>query len=131
MREIMMRDAIREAMSEEMRRDPNVFLVGEEVGAYNGAYKCSKGMLEEFGAKRVIDAPIAETGFSGIGVGAAICGLRPIVEFMTFNFSLVAIDQIINGAAKAHLMSGGQLTCPIVFRGANGGAFQLGAQHVN
>ncbi len=131
MREIMMRDAIREAMSEEMRRDPNVFLVGEEVGAYNGAYKCSKGMLEEFGAQRVIDAPIAETGFSGIGVGAAMCGLRPIVEFMTFNFSLVAIDQIINSAAKAHLMSGGQLTCPIVFRGANGGAFQLGAQHVN
>ncbi len=131
MREIMMRDAIREAMSEEMRHDPNVFLVGEEVGAYNGAYKCSKGMLEEFGAKRVIDAPIAETGFSGIGVGAALCGLRPIVEFMTFNFSLVAIDQIINSAAKAHLMSAGQLTCPMVFRGANGGAFQLGAQHVN
>ena len=131
MREIMMRDAIREAMSEEMRRDPNVFLVGEEVGAYNGAYKCSKGMLEEFGAQRVIDAPIAETGFSGIGVGAALCGLRPIVEFMTFNFSLVAIDQIINSAAKAHLMSAGKLTCPMVFRGANGGAFQLGAQHVN
>ena len=131
MPEIMMRDAIRDAMSEEMRRDGDVFLVGEEVGGYNGAYKCSKGMLDEFGAKRVIDAPIAETGFSGVGIGAAMCGLRPIVEFMTFNFSLVAIDQIINNAAKGHLMSGGKLGCPMVFRGANGGAFQLGAQHVN
>lgn len=130
-REIMLRDAIREAMSEEMRLDPSVFLVGEEVGSYNGAYKCSKGMLEEFGPKRVIDAPIAETGFSGIGIGSAFCGLRPIIEFMTFNFSLVAIDQIINAAAKTYLMSGGEIKCPIVFRGANGGAFQLGAQHVN
>ena len=131
MREIMMRDAIREAMSEEMRRDERIFLMGEEVGGYNGAYKCSRGMLDEFGAKRVIDTPIAETGFSGVGIGAAHCGLRPIIEFMTFNFSLVAIDQIINSAAKAHLMSAGKIDCPIVFRGANGGAFQLGAQHVN
>ena len=130
-REIMIRDAIREAMSEEMRRDESVFLVGEEVGGYNGAYKCSRGMQDEFGAKRVIDAPIAENGFSGIGIGAAMCGLRPIVEFMTFNFSLIAIDQIINTAAKSHLMSAGAIKCPIVFRGANGGAFQLGAQHVN
>ena len=128
---IPMRDAIREAMSEEMRRDENVFLMGEEVGAYNGAYKCSRGMLEEFGSKRVIDTPIAETGFSGVGVGAALTGLKPIIEFMTFNFSLVAIDQIINSAAKAHLMSPGSLKCPMVFRGANGGAFQSGAQHVN
>jgi pyruvate dehydrogenase E1 component beta subunit len=118
-------------MSEEMRRDPNVFLVGEEVGAYNGAYKCSKGMLEEFGPRRVIDAPIAECGFTGIGVGAAMAGLRPIVEFMTFNFSLVAIDQILNGAAKSHLMSAGEIKCPIVFRGAGGAASQLAAQHGN
>ena len=118
-------------MSEEMRRDPNVFLVGEEVGAYNGAYKCSRGMLDEFGAQRVIDAPIAENGFTAVGIGAAMAGLRPIVEFMTFNFSLVAIDQIINTAAKIHLMSAGQLRVPIVFRGAGGAAFQLGAQHAN
>lgn len=131
MREIAIRDAIKEAMSEEMRRDPNVFLVGEEVGAYNGAYKCSKGMLEEFGPRRVIDAPIAECGFTGIGVGAAMAGLRPIVEFMTFNFSLVAIDQILNGAAKSHLMSAGEIKCPIVFRGAGGAASQLAAQHGN
>jgi pyruvate dehydrogenase E1 component beta subunit len=130
-REIQIRDALREAMTEEMLRDENVFLVGEEVGAYNGAYKCSRGMLEQFGAKRVIDAPIAEAGFSGVGIGAAMLGLRPIVEFMTFNFSLVAIDQIINTAAKAHLMSAGQLSCPIVFRGAGGAAFQLGAQHAS
>jgi pyruvate dehydrogenase E1 component beta subunit len=118
-------------MTEEMVRDERVFLVGEEVGGYNGAYKCSRGMLEQFGPKRVIDAPIAENGFAGLGVGAAMAGLRPIVEFMTFNFSLVAIDQIINTAAKAHLMSAGQLSCPIVFRGAGGAAFQLGAQHAN
>ncbi len=130
-REIPIRDALKEAMSEEMRRDDRVFLVGEEVGAYNGAYKCSKGMLEEFGPKRVIDAPIAENGFAGIAVGAAMVGLRPIVEFMTFNFSLIAIDQILNTAAKAHLMSGGQLSCPMVFRGAGGAAYQLGAQHAN
>lgn len=131
MKELMIRDAIKEAMVEEMRRDESVFLVGEEVGSYNGAYKCSKGMLEEFGAKRVIDAPIAETGFSGVGIGAAMCGLRPIVEFMTFNFSLIAVDQIINTAAKSHLMSAGKIKCPIVFRGAGGAASQLGAQHAN
>jgi pyruvate dehydrogenase E1 component beta subunit len=130
-REIPIRDALKEAMWEEMDRDSRVFLVGEEVGAYNGAYKCSKGMLEHFGAKRVIDAPIAESGFAGIGVGAAFAGLRPIVEFMTFNFSLVAIDQILNSAAKAHMMSAGALSCPIVFRGAGGAAYQLGAQHAN
>ncbi|MCB0310941.1 MAG: alpha-ketoacid dehydrogenase subunit beta, partial [Bdellovibrionales bacterium] len=131
MREIAIRDALREAMSEEMRRDERVFLVGEEVGSYNGAYKCSRGMLDEFGPKRVIDAPIAENGFAGIGIGAAMAGLRPIVEFMTFNFSLIAIDQILNTAAKGHLMSAGQLQMPIVFRGAGGAAYQLGAQHAN
>ena len=130
-REIPIRDAIKEAMTEEMARDERVFLVGEEVGAYNGAYKCSKGMLEKFGPKRVIDAPIAEAGFAGVGIGAAMMGLRPIVEFMTYNFSLVAIDQIINTAAKAHLMSAGKINVPIVFRGAGGAASQLGAQHAN
>jgi len=130
-REIPIRDALQEAMSEEMRLDENVLLLGEEVGAYNGAYKCSKGMLDEFGSKRVIDTPIAENGFAGVGIGAAMCGLRPIVEFMTFNFSLVAIDQIINTAAKARLMSAGQLSVPITFRGAGGAAYQLGAQHAN
>ncbi len=129
MREIQFRDAIKEAMSEEMRRDENVFLMGEEVGEYNGAYKASQGMLDEFGPKRVIDTPIAELGFAGIGVGAATNGLRPIIEFMTFNFSLVAIDQIINSAAKITAMSAGQLQCPIVFRGPTGSAGQLGAQH--
>jgi len=114
-----------------MERDSRVFLVGEEVGSYNGAYKCSKGMLDQFGAQRVIDAPIAENGFAGFGIGAAMLGLRPIVEFMTFNFSLIAIDQILNTAAKARLMSAGQLQCPIVFRGAGGAAYQLGAQHAN
>ncbi len=131
MREIQIREAICEAMSEEMRLDSRVVLMGEEVGSYNGAYKCSKGMLDEFGSKRVIDTPIAENGFSGVGIGAAMMGLRPIVEFMTFNFSLIAIDQIINTAAKARLMSAGQLDCPIVFRGAGGAAYQLGAQHAN
>ena len=130
-REIQIRDALQEAMTEEMVRDERVFLVGEEVGDYNGAYKCSKGMLAQFGPKRVIDAPIAENGFAGIGIGAAMAGLRPIVEFMTFNFSLCAIDQILNTAAKSRLMSGGQISCPIVFRGAGGAAFQLGAQHTN
>ena len=130
-REIAIRDALKEAMTEEMERDERVFLVGEEVGAYNGAYKCSKGMLEQFGPKRVIDAPIAEAGFSGVGIGAAMAGLRPIVEFMTFNFSLVAIDQILNTAAKARYMSAGEISCPIVFRGAGGAAYQLGAQHTN
>jgi len=130
-REIAIRDALKEAMTEEMVRDDRVFLVGEEVGSYNGAYKCSRGMLDQFGPKRVIDAPIAENGFAGIAIGAAMAGLRPIVEFMTFNFSLIAIDQIINTAAKARLMSAGQLECPMVFRGAGGAAFQIGAQHAN
>jgi len=129
MREIQFREALREALSEEMRRDENVFLMGEEVAEYNGAYKVSQGMLDEFGAKRVIDTPIAELGFGGIGVGAAVNGLRPIIEFMTFNFSLVAIDQIINSAAKFMSMSAGQYSCPIVFRGPTGNAGQLGAQH--
>ncbi|ODS83401.1 MAG: pyruvate dehydrogenase [Cytophagaceae bacterium SCN 52-12] len=126
---IAFRDAIRDAMSEEMRRDKNIFLMGEEVAEYNGAYKASQGMLAEFGPDRVIDTPIAELGFAGIGIGAAANGLRPIIEFMTFNFSLVAIDQIINGAAKMLSMSGGQYSAPIVFRGPTGNAGQLGAQH--
>ena len=129
MRIIQFREALREAMQEEMRRDENVFLMGEEVAVYNGAYKVSQGMLDEFGEKRVIDTPIAELGFTGIGIGAAANGLRPIIEFMTFNFSLVAIDQIINNAAKMKLMSGGQFNVPIVFRGATASAGQLGAQH--
>lgn len=129
MREIQFREALREALSEEMRRDENVFLMGEEVAEYNGAYKVSQGMLDEFGPRRVIDTPIAELGFAGIGVGAAANGLRPVIEFMTFNFSLVAIDQIINSAAKIMAMSAGQYTCPIVFRGPTGNAGQLGAQH--
>jgi len=129
MKQVQFREALKEAMSEEMRRDENVFLMGEEVAEYNGAYKVSQGMLKEFGEKRVIDTPIAELGFAGIGVGAAMNGLRPIVEFMTFNFSLVAIDQIINAAAKMKHMSGGQISVPIVFRGATGSAGQLGAQH--
>jgi len=129
MREIQMREALREAMQEEMRRDDTVFLMGEEVAQYNGAYKVSQGMLDEFGAKRVIDTPIAELGFAGIGVGAAMNGLRPIIEFMTFNFSLVAIDQVVNAAAKMLSMSGGQFGVPIVFRGPSGSAGTLGAQH--
>ena len=129
MREIQFREAIAEAMSEEMRLDNNVFLMGEEVAEYNGAYKASKGMLSEFGPKRVIDTPISEGGFSGIGIGAAMNGLRPIIEFMTFNFSLVAIDQIINNAAKMKQMSGGQFNIPIVFRGPPGSAGQLAATH--
>ena len=129
MREIQFREALREAMSEEMRRDPRVFLMGEEVAEYNGAYKVSQGMLDEFGPDRVIDTPISELGFAGVGVGAATNGVRPIVEFMTFNFSLVAIDTIINAAAKMYSMSGGQFNVPIVFRGATGNAGQLGAQH--
>ena len=116
-------------MSEEMRRDKNVFVMGEEVAEYNGAYKVTQGMLDEFGPERMYDTPISELGFTGLGVGAAINGLRPIIEFMTFNFSLVAIDQIINSAAKILSMSGGQYHCPIVFRGATGNAGQLGAQH--
>lgn len=129
MREIQFREALREAMSEEMRLDPTIFLMGEEVAEYNGAYKVSQGMLDEFGAKRIIDTPIAELGFAGLGVGAAMNGLRPIIEFMTFNFSLVAIDQVINSAAKMYSMSGGQYHVPIVFRGPTGNAGQLGAQH--
>ena len=129
MREIRFREALREAMNEEMRKDANVFLIGEEVADYNGAYKVSQGMLDEFGAKRVIDTPIAELGFAGISVGAAMNGLRPIVEFMTFNFALLAIDQVVNSAAKMLSMSAGQFNCPIVFRGPTGSAGQLGAQH--
>jgi pyruvate dehydrogenase E1 component beta subunit len=129
MREIQFREALREAMNEEMRKDEKIFLMGEEVAEYNGAYKVSQGMLEEFGAKRIIDTPIAELGFAGIGIGAAMNGLRPIIEFMTFNFSLVAIDQIINGAAKMMSMSGGQFSVPIVFRGPTGNAGMLSSQH--
>ena len=129
MREIQFREALREAMSEEMRKDERVFLLGEEVAEYNGAYKVSQGMLAEFGEKRVIDTPIAELGFAGIAVGAAMNGLVPIVEFMTFNFSLVAIDQIINSAAKMNSMTAGQYKCHMVFRGPTGSAGQLGAQH--
>ncbi|MCB0842066.1 MAG: alpha-ketoacid dehydrogenase subunit beta, partial [Bacteroidetes bacterium] len=129
MREIQFREAIREAMSEEMRRDDRVYLMGEEVAEYNGAYKVSQGMLQEFGPKRVIDTPISELGFAGIGVGSAMVGLRPIIEFMTFNFSLVAIDQVINNAAKMYQMSGGQYNVPIVFRGPSGSAGQLAATH--
>ncbi|WP_026870621.1 pyruvate dehydrogenase complex E1 component subunit beta [Inquilinus limosus] len=126
---ITVREALRDAMAEEMRRDPTVFLMGEEVAEYQGAYKVSQGMLEEFGAKRVIDTPITEHGFAGLGVGAAYAGLRPIVEFMTFNFAMQAIDQIINSAAKTLYMSGGQMGSPIVFRGPNGAAARVGAQH--
>lgn len=129
MRVIQFREALREAMSEEMRRDEKIFLMGEEVAEYNGAYKVSQGMLDEFGAKRVIDTPIAELGFAGIGVGAAMNGLKPIIEFMTFNFSLVAIDQVINSAAKMMSMSGGQFSVPIVFRGPTGNAGMLSSQH--
>ncbi len=129
MREIQFREALREALSEEMRKNENIFLMGEEVAEYNGAYKVSQGMLDEFGDKRIIDTPIAELGFAGIGIGAAMNGLVPIIEFMTFNFSLVAIDQIINAAAKILSMSGGQFSVPIVFRGPTGNAGQLGAQH--
>ena len=129
MREIQFREALREAMSEEMRHDPLVYLMGEEVAQYNGAYKVSQGMLDEFGPDRVIDTPIAELGFAGIGVGSAMNGLRPVIEFMTFNFSLVAIDQVINSAAKVMSMSGGQYGCPIVFRGPTGNAGMLSSQH--
>jgi len=129
MREIHFREALREALSEEMRKDSNIFLMGEEVAVYNGAYKVSQGMLDEFGEKRVIDTPISELGFAGIGIGAAMNGLRPIIEFMTFNFSLVAIDQVINGASKMMSMSGGQFSVPIVFRGPTGSAGMLSSQH--
>ena len=129
MKTLQFREALRDAMCEEMRLDSRVFLLGEEVAEYNGAYKVSQGMLDEFGAKRVIDTPIAELGFSGIAVGASMNGLRPIVEFMTWNFAILAADQIINSAAKMLQMSGGQYSCPIVFRGGNGPAGQLGATH--
>jgi len=126
---IHFREALREAIYEEMKKDENIFIMGEEVAEYNGAYKVSQGLLDEFGSKRVIDTPIAELGFAGIGVGAAMNGLRPIVEFMTWNFALLAIDQVVNSAAKMLAMSGGQFNCPIVFRGPSGSAGQLGAQH--
>jgi pyruvate dehydrogenase E1 component beta subunit len=128
-KELALRDALNEAMSEEMRRDDSVFLMGEEVAEYNGAYKVSKGMLDEFGPRRVIDTPIAELGFTGIGVGAAMNGLRPIVEFMTWNFAVLAFDQIVNNAAKTLSQSAGQFQCPIVFRGPSGSAGQLAQQH--
>lgn len=123
------RNAIRDAMAEEMRNDPDVFLIGEEVGEYEGAYKVSQGLIAEFGDKRIIDTPITEAGFTGLAVGASIAGLKPIVEFMTWNFAFQAIDQIINSAAKTHYMSGGLVKIPIVFRGPNGSALQVGAQH--
>jgi pyruvate dehydrogenase E1 component beta subunit len=126
---ITVREALRDAMSAEMERDPDVFLMGEEVAQYQGAYKISQGLLDKFGEKRVIDTPITEHGFTGVAVGAAMAGLRPIVEFMTFNFAMQAIDQIINSAAKTRYMSGGQMGCPIVFRGPNGAASRVGAQH--
>jgi len=129
MPEITFREALNQAMAEEMERDPNVFLMGEEGGYYQGAYKVSQGLLERFGPKRVIDTPIAELGFAGLGVGAAQVGLRPIIEFMTWNFSILAMDQIVNNAAKLRYMSGGALKIPVVFRGASGAAHQLGAQH--
>jgi pyruvate dehydrogenase E1 component beta subunit len=123
------RDALNQALAEEMRRDPSVFLMGEEVGVYQGAYKVSRGLLEEFGPMRVVDTPITELGFAGVGVGAATLGLRPIIEFMTWNFALLAIDQIVNHAAKMRYMSGGQVSCPMVFRGPGGAALQLASQH--
>src|SRR3954465_6022294 len=129
MRQIPFREALREALTEEMRRDERVFLMGEEVAEYNGAYKVSQGMLAEFGPRRVIDTPISELGFTAIGVGAAQNGLRPVLEYMTWNFAALALDQILNTASKMLAMSGGQIGCPIVFRGPNGSAGQLGAQH--
>ena len=129
MREITYRQTVNEALDEEMQRDPNVFLLGEEVAEYNGAYKVSQGLLDKFGPKRVLDTPISEGGFAGLGIGAAMVGLRPVVEFMTFSFSLVAFDQVVNNAPNMLTMSGGQLNIPIVFRGPNGPAHQLGATH--
>ncbi len=131
MKNVVFREALREALTEEMRRDENVFLMGEEVAQYNGAYKVSQGLLDEFGPRRVIDTPISELGFAGIGVGAAMNGLRPVIEFMTFNFSLVAIDQVVNSASKMLEMSGGQINVPIVFRGPTASAGMLAAQHSN
>jgi pyruvate dehydrogenase E1 component beta subunit len=129
MRTLTYREALNEALAEEMERDPDVFLMGEEVGLYNGAYKVSKGLLDRFGEQRVVDTPITELGFAGLGVGAAMLGLRPVIEFMTFNFSMLALDQVFNSAAKVLYMSGGQFKCPIVFRGPTGAALQLSAQH--
>lgn len=129
LRKLTVREALREAMAEEMRTTPEVFIMGEEVAEYNGAYKVTQGLLAEFGNKRVIDTPITEHGFTGIAVGAAFAGLKPVVEFMTFNFAMQAIDQIVNSAAKTNYMSGGQVRCPIVFRGPNGAASRVGAQH--
>src|SRR5687768_5423916 len=126
---ITYRDALGQALREEMQRDPDVYLMGEEVAEYNGAYKVSRGLLDEFGPMRVVDTPIAELGFAGIGVGSAMVGLRPVIEMMTWNFALLAIDQIVNAAAKVRYMSGGQIGCPIVFRGPGGAALQLAAQH--
>jgi pyruvate dehydrogenase E1 component beta subunit len=131
MREITYRQALNEALAEELERDPNVFLMGEEVAEYNGAYKVSQGLLERFGPKRIIDTPISENGFSGLGIGAAMVGLRPIIEFMTFSFSLVAFDQVVNNAPNMLTMSGGQFNIPITFRGPNGPAHQLGATHMH
>lgn len=129
MRELTFREALNEALDEELARDPNVFLMGEEVGAYNGAYKVSRGLLDKYGPKRVIDSPISELGFAGLGIGAAMMGLRPVIEMMTWNFALLAMDQIVNTAAKARYMSNGALKVPIVFRGPNGAAHSLAAQH--
>jgi pyruvate dehydrogenase E1 component beta subunit len=129
MAEMTYRDALNAALREEMERDGDVFLMGEEVAEYDGAYKVSKGLLDAFGPERVVDSPIAELGFTGLGVGAAMAGLRPVIEFMTYNFSILALDQVINSAAKLRYMSGGQVPCPIVFRGPNGAALQLSAQH--
>jgi pyruvate dehydrogenase E1 component beta subunit len=126
---ITVRESINSAMSDEIERDENVFLIGEEVARYNGAYKVSKGMWERYGDKRIVDTPITEAGFTGIAVGAGLMGLRPIVEFMTWNFALQSIDHIVNSCAKSHYMSGGDLTCPIVFRGINGVCASVGAQH--
>ncbi len=129
MRQLSIREALNEALAEEMERDENVFLMGEEVGHYDGAYKVSRGLLDKFGEQRVVDTPIAENGFAGVGIGAAMVGLRPIIEFMTFNFSLIGIDQVINTAAKLRYMSAGQFKLPMVFRGPGGSVMQLGAQH--
>ncbi|SVA92337.1 uncharacterized protein METZ01_LOCUS145191, partial [marine metagenome] len=129
MAQITYRDALNQALAEEMERDESVFLLGEEVAEYDGAYKVSRGLLKRFGEKRVVDTPISELGFTGLGVGAAMIGLRPVVEFMTFNFSFLALDQVINGAAKMGSMSGGQVTVPMVLRGPSGAALQLGSQH--
>ena len=129
MEKITVRDALRAGMQEEMEKDENIFILGEEVAEYQGAYKVTKGLLDKFGKKRVVDSPITEHGFAGLGVGAAMSGLKPIIEFMTFNFAMQAIDQIVNSAAKTLYMSGGQVSCPIVFRGPNGAASRVGAQH--